>query len=363
MSKKNPGNPAGGEVNITDQDELSADELAQMAEMEAADGPGGQEEIVQQPQQQRQQPRKPQTAQAQPKKPAAAAAAPKDGEEGAEGEGEGEGDGRQRMVPHGALHEERQARRQERAEFEARLKTAEETNAKIMDRFEKFVAAIQPKAPEPEAPKEPDFQEDPAGWIKFQMEDKGKTIEELRKEISELKTGNQQRTEVESRQATIRDVMNYAVAKENDFKAKTPDYDAASDYLVESQRFELELNGLTADQVEQQIQFARLSIAAAAKQKGTNPAELIYQMAQKRGYKPQQDAEGEGGGEQQQQQQRPSAEARLAAARKGQQQSGGLSGARGNAPAGLTVQALLEMSDAEFDEATSTPEGRKLMGV
>ena len=56
--------------------------------------------------------------------------------------------------------------------------------------------------------------------------------------------------------------------------------------------------------------------------------------------------------------------ARIASAAEGQHRNGGgLSSVRGSGPAPLTVQRLIEMSEAEFARAIATPEGRALLGT
>jgi hypothetical protein len=354
------------DVNQTDQDTLSAEEMALEAQMRA-DGDGNPEDdgkpVV---------PEKP----AKPAKPAkaatkaGAAAKPEgegeeeEGEEGAEGAVEGaDGKGAKKgTVPHAALHEERELRKQAQA---ALIKTQEEHAAqmtKAMERFERALQAFAPKEPVPEPVKVPDFETDPAGWIAHTMQSQGKSLEQVQGELKAMKDEREKaqtaNTENAKNQAVVKEIFDYAVEKENVFKAANPDYDAASAFLLQSRKEELAELGYPEKQIAEMINVERLTIAHQAKQNSKDPAEIVYNLARRRGYAKKETPAADG----QQQQQQPTGAERIEAARKGTEQAQGLGGERGTPANGLTAARLLEMSDAEFDRAMATKEGRALMG-
>jgi len=157
----------------------------------------------------------------------------------------------------------------------------------------------------------------------------------------------------------VKEIFAYAVEKENEFKSKTPDYDEASKFLIQSRNEELAELGYEPDQVKQMIDVERLTIAAQAKAQGKNPAELVYNIAKRRGFT----AKAPDGEKAATEGAPPvTSEQKIDAAKKGAEYATSLSNGRGNLPPGLTVQRLLEMSEADFDRAMQTPEGRALMG-
>lgn len=318
-------------MDTEDQDALTADEQAQMATMEAADQ------------------NLPADDKGGKKKPEAAVVT-----EGVKTEGEGaDGKGGKDFVPLATYLEEKNERKALRDEI-AQMQTAHQTQmTTAMDRFERALKAFAPKEPVVEAPKLPDFNEDPAGYIAARLEQGDKTLDQIRTELADLKKTNTVRSETETQQAAVRDIFAFAVGKENEFKAKTSDYDDASKFIIESRRGELEDMGYQPAQIKQMIDGERLTIALQSKQNGSNPAEVVYKLAKRRGYvtKASEGDKGKDGKE------------LLDAARRGTEQAQSPNGARGNAPSPLTAARLLEMSEAEFARAIETPEGRALLGA
>jgi hypothetical protein len=360
------------DVTVTDQNVLSPEEQALEDQMRA-DGDGNPDDDGKPAPAKAPEPKKPTKPAAKGAAPAKPAAGKPQGEkpegegDGPEGEGEGAADvaGKNKMVPHAALHETREELKAARAAMAAKDAEHTATMAKAMDRFEKTLAAFAPKPPEEKVEPVPDFETDPAGWISHTMKAQGKTLEEVQGELTTLRQEKAQRSEQDQQVAVVRGVMDYAVNLENQFKAVTPDYDAASAFLIESRKGELADMGYDQNQVDQMIYVERLTIAAQAQQQKKNPAEIVYNLAKRRGYQAKAALVEEEEGEEEAPAQ-PAQEAsreRLATAQKGRTQDQGLSGARGNAPSPLTAQRLLELPDAEFDKLVNTPEGRALLGA
>lgn len=347
------------EVNVTDQDSLSAEEIAQLAEMEAGDKSSDNGELPVPP--------KP----APKKKPAPKASnqplPAAEGEGAGEGEGDGDADGqgdgnRSRMVPHQALHEAREELKAQRAAMAKEQEAHKAEMARAMERFEKTLAAFAPKPPEVKPEPVPDFDTDPAGWIAFKMKDGDKKLEEVQTELKGLREEKAQRVEQDKNRSVVNEIMGYAVAKENAFKTANPDYDEASAFLRKNRIEDLAEMGYPAEQIPQIIQTEILTVAAQAKQSGKDPAAIVYAMAKRAGYQKKAAAADDDGGAGDGGQKQDGKE-KLETVRKGSEASVGLSGARGNAPSPLTAQRLLEMSEADFDKAVNTPEGRALLGL
>jgi hypothetical protein len=134
---------------------------------------------------------------------------------------------------------------------------------------------------------------------------------------------------------------------EKEFETKQTDYADAIAYLTAGVGRELEASGYSPQERAQMIQEQGLGVAARALQLGKNPAQLLYQTAIERGYRP-----GRGTPRQ--------ALERLSA---GQQHGRSLGNMGGRGPTPITVDRLLEASDAEFSKLMETAEGMALMGA
>lgn len=342
------------DVNVTDQESLTTEEKALLDQMEK-DGDGAGDDGGAPPLTQQKQSKVPKAPKA-PKQPVQSAEAEEEVSEEVEEEGEAAQVGK--TVPLAALHESRTQTKALRDELKQSQDAHKAEMAKAMDRFERAIAAFAPKPPEPVVEKVPDFETDPAGWIAHTMKSTGKELEDVRKELKTLQDDKAQKVEQDKQTSVIRGIMDYAVTKENEFKAANPDYDEASAFLINSRKEELADLGYPEAQIMQMIQGEKLTIAAQAKEQGKNPAELVYNIAKRRGFQKKVPAAGDGNGQQPQDD-----KARIETVRKGTEHGTGLSGARGNAPSPLTAQRLLELSEADFDKAIQTPEGRALLGL
>ncbi len=254
---------------------------------------------------------------------------PIDGEPPAEAE-QRKGDGK---VPQGALHAEREKRKG----VEAELTKARETLAAIAQMREQ-VANRQPE-PLPAA-------DDPAA------------IEHLRQRIAQqdqtITRFGQQMDNQAIEQAEARELGAVMQASENDYRVQQPDYDNAIQHVVEARARELQLYGLDPAAIQQTIAEEAMDIVRSAVAQNRNPAELGYQIALSRGYRP--DAQ------QQPQQQQGGAQATLAAiaaARSGSKSLGQAGG--GATPKALNAEAIAAMSGDEFEALYSTPEGKRMI--
>ena len=260
---------------------------------------------------------------------------------------------KQNTIPVPVLQEERRARQA----AEARVTELEKAQAVLTERTNILLQNLAPKndnQQQPTVQELPDPRVDPVGYILGALEQQGKTLQAL--------TQNGQQTEQQRRDtAIITEITQRAQLAEKEFSATTPDYNNAITKLVEFRHKELtQLGWRDPVQREQQIRREGLEIAAGALGDNRNPAQVLYELALMRGY------------------QKPAADpgadpavpataaqntAHLATVAAGQRQAGGsLSGARGAGPIPLTAEALMRMSESEFDAAMKTREGRELMG-
>lgn len=229
------------------------------------------------------------------------------------------------MVPHQALHEARQ--REAKAREMAQLATT---------RLNAILAAQQGRGPQPEAM--PNLNEDPAGYIQA-----------LEQRLSAFEQERQQETE-------FRQIDQAIHNDEELFKQSVPDYEQASDHYVQSRATEL-LAFYPPQQAQQIMMNEARQIANQAWQRGQSLGQVIYQLAQARGYQPGNTAADPTKAPIPPRPTTavvpivPTAQQRVDQINNGQAQSRSLGGSGGGAPTkALNAEALLAMSDEDFAE-------------
>lgn len=266
-------------------------------------------------------------------------------------------DKRPQMVPHAALHEERERRKavegQIAEERKARQTLEERTNL-LLQRL--GLAPEGQQQVQTQGAELPDLEKDPLAHIMGRFAQQNQAIESALAAITQRQQQDQQAQQIAA-------VQQRAVVAEREFRAKTEDYDAAVAHLLDKGNQELEIRGVL-DPAQRQTILAQeaLGIAHLALQRNENPAEMIYKLAELRGYR-KTDKPAEEAVATTETPAVPDPAQRIDNARRGQQQDGrSLSTARGTGPRGLTAQSLVQMSESEFASALSTPEGRALLG-
>lgn len=235
-------------------------------------------------------------------------------------------------VPQGALHAERERRKTVEAEL-AEAKAAIARIAEFRKQAQERTAPAMPAADDPAA------------------------LEHLTRRLGDVET---QQTQLVQRQqldaadqAEIMQLRTVMDTSEQAFRAEKPDYDAAIQHVVQARAQELKLYGLSMPEIQQAIAEEATEIARSAVAQGRNPAELGYQIALSRGYRPQPNTTPQA--------QPTTATATLEAIAAAQKASRSLGGGGGAAPQALNAEAIAAMDGDEFDRLYSTPEGRRLI--
>lgn len=227
-----------------------------------------------------------------------------------------------KTVPLAALHEEREKRK--KAQEEARKREAD------FERLRGRLEVIEERARQVERPAEAP---DPL------------------KDLEELKSFKHQVERQRHEQAQLSDMISRYSTAAKEFEAETPDFKDAYQHVVKSRIEELQAMGYPPQQAVQIAHANEAEMVAMALNQGANPAERIYALAKVRGYtaKPAKQAT-------------PTPAEKLETVQKGQQAARSLSNAPGSASKPGSLEALLEMSDEEFDEATKGNKWPKLFG-
>jgi hypothetical protein len=317
---------------------FSAEEQAQFDQMRAGDAAGSDGNSG-----------SPATAPANTVEPTAAT-----GEDKA-GDGQAQPGQGQRMVPHGALHEERERRK----EAEKRAQLLEERTNLILQRIGQPQASAAPATPAPEIP---DIDKDPIGNIVGTLRQQGLNQQQILGALHQMTAHAQQQQAIAVRRQR-------AVADEREFGSANPDYNDAIAHLQASRHQELKALGVR-DPSERQAIIERdaIQIADRAFATGESPAQILYDLAKLRGYAGKaaanDTARAAGEWDAAKNYDAPGAAAeRIRAAQAGQEHARSLGNVRGAAPPPMTAQRLAEMTEAEFAKALESPEGLALMGA
>jgi hypothetical protein len=261
----------------------------------------------------------------------------------AEGAAETEGKDRGGTVPQGALHAEREKRKgsdERAAKAEAELASLREQLGNIQ-KLRDEVAARKPE----DLP----AADDPAALdhLRRRIEETQQTVTRVTQHMDDQALGQQE----------LAQLGGYMQQSEARFREEKPDYDAAIQHVVEARAKELSYYGLTPPQIQQAISDEATEIVRSAVAQGRNPAELGYQIALTRGYRP-----AEGSGPQNGAEAKPTgANAVLDAIEKAKSQGKSLGSGGGSAVKTLTAEAVAGLSADEFDAIYSTPEGKAMI--
>lgn len=250
----------------------------------------------------------------------AAPAAEASASEGQQEPQEQEQDKRQRFVPHEALHEARTREREAREEARAARQVMERLMA-LQER------QTQPQG-KPDTAAIPDLETDPVGHFKAKYEALEKSVQQVQQPFQQ--------------QAQRQQFLTAYASRANEFKAETPDFDAAYSHAQGALANLAGFYGISPADAEMQL-------AEAAMRQGKNPGQAIYEFAKANGYTGKQATPGQ------------KVAPDLTAVARGQEAARG-KGGQPSAGGELTVEALAKMS---FKEIAKIPAEKldRLMGA
>lgn len=229
-----------------------------------------------------------------------------------------------RTVPYGALHEERQLRKEAKAEAQE----LRDKMARMEERFQMFQDAMKPAEPEVS------FDDDPAEYLRKQAEQTNETLEGLKQQ-------QQQQIQQQQQVAAHNQFMQRYQAAATEYAEQNPHFQDAYHHLIENRVQEHMIAGLNREQAVQTANREEQAIVRMAFENGSNPAERLVELAKLRGWNAvQADSKA------------PSQTAinKVDQVEKGQAEAKTISkGGEGNAE--LTLEALADMDGAEFDKA------------
>ena len=230
-----------------------------------------------------------------------------------------------KVVPYGALHEERMRRK----ELQEQQQQSAERIRKMEETFQKLLEKTQ-------ASEAPRFEDDPVAALKHQNDQLQQRLSHYDQRFQQ---NDQQAAAYQQQQKFVSDYQQAAA----EFAKTTPNFQDAYTYLVTTRQNELEAIGYTKQQAANILVQEEAMIVGKAFEDEANPAERMYKLAQFRGWKPAEAPTPEVS-------EKSPDEARMDALEKGATASKTLSGG-GKAPEPLSLEALAAMDDDDFDKA------------
>ena len=225
-----------------------------------------------------------------------------------------------KVVPHGAMHEERERRK----EAEQRAARAEERIARILE------ASQRPRDPPPQQPQTPQITPRDVNPVEH-FDQRAQATE---KELSELRNWRQQQEQAAQYQQQRETFKSAYASKAIEFAQEQKDFGEAYQFLLADRSAELQMLGYDSQTSARILEQEELGIAATAMQQNENPAKRLYALAKKRGFR-----SGSASAD------------KLDTIERGQKAQG-LGGASASPPTSgeVTAKQIAQMSNAEFDK-------------
>lgn len=137
-------------------------------------------------------------------------------------------------------------------------------------------AATQPRVAAEEVP---DPVTDPLGNMIYQLNRQNKQIEELQAKLTEREQQAAYKAEFESFTSNVRELKA-------EFAKANPDFDAAYTHIRQIRSDDLVALGHSKADINKMLLQDEIRLAQAALERGKNPAEEMYAMAKRYGYRP-----------------------------------------------------------------------------
>lgn len=237
-----------------------------------------------------------------------------------------------KYIPLGAVQEARNENKTLRKELEE-LKT-KWTGGE--ERLNKLLQAVQGKTDEP-----PAFDKDPLGNLSA----KNKALEE---KIAALEANQTKSTQESEQSRKVREFSTNVRSAERAFVEKNPDYGDAVAVVQGIWRAELESAGVPEQLIESTLSRKGAAFSYAAMQKEQNPAEAVYKLAQRLGYKKAEKSEEKEGRKEKE---------TLKTIAKGQEAEKSLPSGKGSAE--FSLDQLASMSDEDMEDFVKDPKNWK----
>lgn len=239
----------------------------------------------------------------------------------------------QSMVPAEALKEARSQNKELRKEIDQLKGVVSQGDQKL----QKFIESVSKRAEEAVVPK---FEDDPAANLKHKNEQLEKDLAEIKARIAKQDAASQQGDQTQRFASVVR-------AKELAFAKEHPEYDKAAEFVAQVWRDEFLEAGWDEAEVPSMVFQKSLAMTRQAMNKEKDPAEAIWKIAKRNGFK-------EAADEPKKEEKKPDGETKLKTIEKGLEASKAAGGGAG--PDDLTLSSLSQMDDEAIEKLISDPD-------
>jgi len=169
-----------------------------------------------------------------------------------------------------ALREERERRRQAEERWQATMSQQQAMN--------QYLAQLNQRLnPQEAPPPPPDYERDPAGYLKHNLETVQRALGHFAQQQEQAQRAYAQQQQVEAMTTAV-------TTQEASFAKKNADYYDALDYMRTRMAEEYKVLGVPEEQIPQAVTQNLRTFGMQALQANQNPAERIYGLAKARGY-------------------------------------------------------------------------------
>ena len=242
------------------------------------------------------------------------------------------------FVPHGALHEERQKRK----EMEAQLQRIQQETTYRQQLMEQRLQQLYQSQQQANQPKPPSYEDDPLGNLKHTQELTQQQIQQLNDRYRQEAENRNRYEQAQAYKAQLESVVQSDVAQ---FSQEHPDYLEALGHARQTRVRQHMAIGLSEAEAVQLMYQEEYQLAEAALQRGKSPAQAAYDIAKAYGW-----TKG-----------KPSSETKIETLQKGVKAAQSLGS--GGTPTGTpSIDQLADMSDDEFAAFKKSGGWEKLVG-
>lgn len=248
---------------------------------------------------------------------------------------------KEKLVPHGAMHEERERRKA----AERELNQLRQNQAVLNDRLQQLWGAVQQPRQEPPQFRDPKNDPDPMDALAHNQNI-------LAQKAHQDALYRQQMEQRAQAQEGARRLAQWGQAQAQEFRRDNPHFDEAYNFIRTMRANELQELGYVGDELLGALWQDEMMIFDRAYRAGRNPAEIAFNLAQKAGWKPRQEEK------------QAEAEQKIETMQKGTKAAGSLGGGGGD-PGQPTAEQIAAMSDEEFEQlkVTLKAKGKRISDV
>jgi len=239
-----------------------------------------------------------------------------------------------KMVPVEAVAEARRENRELKKELETLRSQVADGNTKL----QRFMEGVQKRVEDETKPK---FEDNPALALKAENDALKKDLEVIKDRLAKQDAAAQQGAGLNQFAALVQ-------RREAEFAKTEPSYFKAAEYVAAMWGDELREAGYPEEQIPQIVFQRSLAVTQQAVRSEKNPAEAIWKIAQRNGFKadpPKDEAKAAA---------KPKAETKLETIAKGQDAAKTNGGGAG--PDDVTLASLAQMDDADIDRIVADPD-------